>query len=166
MENVEFRMDLSDIEALVRSYPEASKRARESRITEALALLEAEIKPDTPWGAGPIHLRDSIFTEVRHEGRKVGGVIGTPLAHGEPVEFGTKPHFPPIDPLAWWAEKKLGLSGDAARSAAFAIAHSIARRGTEGHAMFRDNFDQHKNRVHNILARIAEDIVRMTGGAS
>lgn len=53
------------------------------------------------------------------------------------VEFGTRAHFPPLDPLVNWVRRnrvKLGLGGqlDMAkiRSVAFAIARAIGRRGT------------------------------------
>jgi hypothetical protein len=39
--------------------------------------------------------------------------------------------MPPIAPLERWAQAKLGLSGQQARSAAFAIAKKIAKEGTE-----------------------------------
>ena len=39
--------------------------------------------------------------------------------------------MPPIAPLEKWAQAKLGLSGQQARSAAFAIAKKIAQEGTE-----------------------------------
>ncbi|HET8838047.1 MAG TPA: hypothetical protein VFM82_03545 [Flavobacteriaceae bacterium] len=38
---------------------------------------------------------------------------------------------PPIAPLERWAQAKLGLSGQQAKSAAFAIANKIAKEGTE-----------------------------------
>lgn len=45
---------------------------------------------------------------------------------------GRKPgNRPPIAPLERWAQAKLGLSGQQATSAAFAIANKIAQEGTE-----------------------------------
>lgn len=149
---------MSGMDALMKAYPEISKSARTARVTEAIMLMEREVKKDTPWGAGPIHLRDSIFSEVRHEGQKTAGILGTPLEHGLPVEFGSKPHFPPIDPIEFWVEKKLGLAGDEAHSVAFAIAVTISRKGTEGQQMFSNNIEDHRDQVMNILERIGPDI--------
>lgn len=42
------------------------------------------------------------------------------------VEFGTRPHFPPIDALKDWAEKFLGDP-----KLAFVVARAIARNGTK-----------------------------------
>jgi hypothetical protein len=41
------------------------------------------------------------------------------------VELGTRPHFPPVDALKPWAEKKLGDE-----NLAFVVARAISRRGT------------------------------------
>lgn len=158
MDGLSVIYDTSGMEALMRDYPRASEDARTARVTEAILLMEREVKKDTPWGAGPIHLRDSIFSEVRHEGQSTAGILGTPMEHGQPVEYGTKPHFPPIDPLEFWVEKRLGLSGKAARSVAYAIAVSISRKGTKGRKMFSDNFEEYREQVMNILGRIGPDI--------
>lgn len=48
------------------------------------------------------------------------------------LEHGRKPgKRPPIAPLERWAQAKLGLSGQQAKSAAFAIANKIAKEGTD-----------------------------------
>jgi hypothetical protein len=53
------------------------------------------------------------------------------------VETGTGPHFPPIAPLLLWVSKRLGVRDEKqALSIAFAIARTIAKRGTTGFGMF------------------------------
>lgn len=53
------------------------------------------------------------------------------------VETGTGPHFPPIAPLVLWVSRRLGVRDEKqATSIAFAIARTIARRGTFGIGMF------------------------------
>lgn len=151
--------DLSELEKLTRLYPKISEDVRVSKLTEALALLERGVKLKTPEGAGPIHLRDSIHPKVSISGKSVKGLLGTPLAHGEPVELGTKPHFPPIGPIQHWVEKKLGKSGSDAKSIAFAIAITIARRGTKGKFMFQEGFEENEDRVMRILEQIPGEIV-------
>lgn len=151
--------DLSDLERLTKKYPEVSQDVRVAKLTEALMLLEREVKLKTPEGAGPIHLRDSIFHKVGITGKSVKGLLGTPLAHAAPVEYGTKPHFPPIGPIQHWVEKKLGKSGKEASSIAFAIAITIARCGTKGAHMFEEGFDENEDRVMGILESIPAEIV-------
>lgn len=155
--------NITGLKELTRKYPEASQRARVSRITEALLLLERDVKTKTPVGAGPIHLRDTIFQRVERGSRAVSGILGTPAAYGEPVEMGTKPHFPPIDPIQHWVERKLGITGKESRSVAFLIARKISKKGTEGAGMFDRGFSQNEAAVLRMLEQIPSDIVREVG---
>jgi len=163
MFDTRIQADLSDLERLIRQFPDASEAARISRMTEALALLEREVKELTPEGAGPIHLRDTIFGKTSVMGRRVHGFLGTPAKYGESVELGTAAHFPPVAPIQHWVEKKLRISGDNARSVAFLIARAISRRGTKGAHMFDKGFDRSESRVMTILNSIPEEIVKRVG---
>jgi hypothetical protein len=159
-ESAKIVVDLKALEDLTRRYPEASAKARRSRLTEALLLLEAAVKRLTPEGAGPIHIRDTIFQEVNLRGEALAGILGTPAIYGEAVEYGTKPHFPPIKPILFWVEKKLGLSGKEAKSAAFCIARAISKRGTKGAEMFSKGFAMNESQIISILEQIPGDIVQ------
>lgn len=50
------------------------------------------------------------------------------------IEFGRRPgsRVPPIKAIAKWAQRKLGLTEEEAKQAAYPIAKSIARKGIEG----------------------------------
>jgi hypothetical protein len=158
--DISIKVDLKELEALTKRYPDASTAARRGRLTEALLLLEREIKRLTTEGAGPIHLRDTIFQRLEMRGESAWGMVGTPAIYGESVEYGTRPHFPPIKPILFWVEKKLGLMGKEAKSAAFCIARAISKRGTKGQHMFEKGFEMNEARVIEILNRIPEDIVK------
>ncbi|MCB1908812.1 MAG: HK97 gp10 family phage protein [Rhodocyclaceae bacterium] len=129
----------------------------------ATAHLQGEVQQRTPTHHGT--LRGSIIGRVQPlaGGLGVEGVVGTSLAYAIPVELGTKPHMPPIEPLVDWARSKLGLSQKEARSAAWGIAGKIARRGTQGARMFGDSLDANRAQlaagferaVRRILTRIA-----------
>lgn len=54
------------------------------------------------------------------------GVMGVGEKYGAYVEYGTKPHFPPVAPIERWAKTKLGVSG-----LGFLIARKIGRFGTK-----------------------------------
>ncbi|MCK5120183.1 MAG: hypothetical protein KAQ78_11385, partial [Candidatus Latescibacteria bacterium] len=141
MFEVKLKADLSDIEKLTKKYPKASEEARVAKLTEALLLLEREIILRTPRGAGPIHLADTIHSDVGVSGKKVWGITGTPAEHGEPVEHGTEPHFPPTGPIKHWVERVLGIPDPESKSVAFLIARSISKRGTKGAHMFEQGFE-------------------------
>ena len=94
-------------------------------------------------------------------GQKVWGSIGTPLEHGEPVESGTKPHFPPIGPIQHWVQARLHIEDPKkAKSVAYAIAVTISKRGTKGKKMFKTGVDENKALAKRILAQIPADIIR------
>lgn len=121
---------------------------------EAELLLEREVKELTPVGVGAGGgLKGSIAArEPRVLAEAVIGEVGTPLIYAVPVELGSRPHFPPVQPLADWAQAKLGVPAAEARGVGFAIARKIARVGTEGAFMFKRAFDANRRQVERIYA--------------
>ena len=157
------KYDDSDVRRLTKEYPEESLKAREAKLTEALLLLEREIVERTPRGAGPIHLADTIHSDASAKGQRVSGIVGTPAQYGEPVEFGTRPHWPPKGPVQHWVERVLGITGREAASVAFLICRAIAKRGTKGAHMFETGWMDAESRVMSILDEIPEEIIRRLG---
>ncbi len=154
------KYDLSGIKELSERYPAESRAARESKVTEAVQLLERLIKEATPEGAGPIHLRDTIYGQVVSVEGATTGILGTPAVHGEPVESGTKPHFPPVDAIRHWVVHTMQIDGKEADSVAFLVARAISRRGTEGAHMFKNTIGDNMARVLSILSDIADETAR------
>lgn len=145
--------------------PEAAATELHAFMTRAVAHLQAEVAERTPTTHGT--LRASIFGRVQAFGGGFGveGLVGTPLAYAPAVEFGTKPHRPPVQPLIDWARQKLALSGAEARSAGHAIAWKIARKGTKGAHMFRDAINENRDQIVRDFQQSAERIVtRIQGG--
>jgi hypothetical protein len=160
--------DLPELTQLWQREPQITERHLVRQMSEALMLLERETVERAPEGrGGSAGLRGGISalppTVSGTSSEVIGLVIGS-AAHTVPVEMGTKPHFVPIQPLQDWVEYKLGLEGQEARSVAFAISRTIARRGTEGKFMFRDAFAANEDQVEQILrAAIPQIIQEMTG---
>lgn len=121
------------------------------------AMLEGQVKKRTPKDTGA--LRASVFSELRVSGQSLEELVSTPLIYGAPVEFGSKPHFPPPAALAGWAARKLG---DA--KAAFAVARKIAQRGTPEKRMFQDAWEENAGRVEQMLetigVHVSEELLR------
>lgn len=61
-----------------------------------------------------------------------GSIVAVKAPHAAVIEHGSRPHFPPINPLVEWVKRK-GMAKDEeeARRIAHAIARKIAERGTE-----------------------------------
>jgi hypothetical protein len=68
------------------------------------------------------------------------------------VEYGTKPHMPPISALQAWADRH-GIP-------VWAVALKIARDGTEPRYMWRDGFESLNKRVDSELDDFAQEIIR------
>lgn len=163
------KLDTSAVRAYaqyLRQAPEIATEEMKAGIDEALLLLEREIKEATPVGAHAL-LRGSVAHEMinRIRGEEVSGKVFSPLNYALPVELGTKPHFPPIEPLRDWVEKRLGVPAGASKSVAFLIARKIAAKGTKGAKMFTDTLDKRTDKVREIIAlRVQRIAARLTGG--
>ena len=166
---MKIEIDARDIGNLVDAWevaPELVRNELTAATYEAELLLEREIKEDTPVGATGL-LRQSIHSEAPVAlSNTVIGVVGTASMHALPVELGTRPHFPPIEPLIDWVQAKLDIRDEEqAEGVALAIARKIAVRGTLGVGMFHRNFHQLRPQIDRMYkharARIAEGL---TGG--
>lgn len=154
--NVE--IDIAGLPELIRAWnqaPAVVESEMHAATLEATLLLEREVKELTPVGiGGGGGLRGSIAAhEPVISGNTVLGVVGTSMRYAEAVELGTRPHFPPVQPLADWAQVKLGVPEAQARDVGFLIARKISREGTEGQFMFRDAFDANRGQVQAIYTR-------------
>ena len=73
------------------------------------------------------------------------------------VEYGRKPgKMPPPDILAAWAYKKFRLSHKDARSAAWALARSIAKKGTKARPYFEPAVESGWRKMIDKIAKIVK----------
>lgn len=73
------------------------------------------------------------------------------------VEHGRKPgKMPPPDILEAWAYKKFRLSHKEARSAAWALARSIAKKGTKAHPFFEPAVESGWRKMMAKIAKIVK----------
>lgn len=167
MSGLNIRIDIHGAAELAHAFdlaPEIVMEEQERATWEAGLLLERETRERTPVGiAGGGGLKGSIAArEPRRLGEAVIGEVGTALNYAVPVELGSRPHFPPVQPLADWAVAKLGVDPGEARSVGFLIARKISRKGTEGAHMFERAFEANRAQVARIYeaarARIAQRI--------
>ncbi len=136
---MDLRVDTSQlkgVESLWKQFPEVMNASLLPVVTEIDLLLQGELQQQLPRGAGGISggagLVGSLFTNEEVLSNNVIGMVASPLAYAEYVELGTKPHFPPIEPLQDWVTAKLGITDESeARSIAFLIARKISRVGTK-----------------------------------
>jgi hypothetical protein len=117
---------------------------------EALGVKGAEMVQEfitTPYNGKPAavcfgHLAGSIASTYLRDASQMGVIIGVGPqlgadAYAAPVETGARPHMPPASELVPWVMKKFDITDEKqALSAAFAVALSIRKKGTQGHQMF------------------------------
>lgn len=96
------------------------------------------------------HLRQSIIAEAKQTKSKVIAEIGPTAKYGPFVEFGTRPHFPPLKALKKWA-KRHGFSS------AWPICVIISKRGLRARAYLVPAYEEVKGgyftRIKEILER-------------
>lgn len=169
MSGLEVHIDIQGAAELARAFelaPEIAAQELERAAWESELLLEREVKELTPVGiGGGGGLKGSIAArEPKRLADGVIGVVGTPLNYAVPVELGTKPHFPPVQPLADWARQKLGVDPGEARSVGFLIARKISKKGTKGAHMFADAFKANRGQVARIFEGARERIAARIAG--
>jgi HK97 gp10 family phage protein len=70
------------------------------------------------------------------------------------IEWGTRPHFPPYEPIRDWTwrnRSNLGISDKEVNGVAYQICLKIAREGTEPQPYMRPAFDEVSSRVGDII---------------
>lgn len=80
--------------------------------------------------------------------------------YADPVETGSRPHFPPPSALLLWVKKKFGAADEKqALSIAFAVARKIAKRGVQPFRMFARAMTTLESELGGIFdAQIAKSI--------
>lgn len=142
----ELRAKLSDpmvINGPVRDFLEKSGRS-----------VEARAKEKAPVDTG--RLRASIGIEVG----KLEVKIGSPVSYAPYLEFGTRPHFPPLAALQPWAVRH-GFPAGAA--GAYLVARKIAARGTEPQPYLIPALNESKGDIGEFLRDAASEIERRFG---
>src|SRR5688572_21692526 len=71
---------------------------------QATSLVTADAKRLAPVDTG--RLRASILPQIRQEGTRTLGVVGSNVLYAAAVELGSKAHAAPAGPLKLWARRK------------------------------------------------------------
>lgn len=164
-------VELGELMARAPALVDAELQRAQTQATRYLhaMLSDKEEAGGLPLGAGGLNgagLTNSIHTRVESKGGEVIGLVETSSPHASFVEFGTRPHFVPIQPLEDWALAKLpGVdSEEEARSAAFAISRKIAKHGTKPKPVWRTTFQKAQPRIRQFYQDAVARIVEQLGG--
>lgn len=163
------RINIAALETLQRGWAQAPEMTR-NELTVAMyhvtLLYEREVKDAMPRGATGLTAA-SISSDVFSQPQGVLGVVGSSQPSAAFVEFGTKPHMPPVDALVPWVRSVLGINGPEARSVAFLVARKIAAKGTRAQKPFEKTLQRLEGQIvrqfENAADRIAQ---KLAGGAA
>lgn len=123
-------------------FPEFLYEANQATANEIFDEARRNLKSNDSYASGVLY--DSVVTEVSARGLAI--YVGSTSPYAAYVEYGTRPHFPPLDAIRRWCELK-GIPV----TAAFPIAKKIAERGTPAAPFMRPAL---KAGQRNHLARI------------
>lgn len=82
-----------------------------------------------------------------------GAIVEVQAPHAEFVDQGTRPHMPPIAPLASWAMRKFGVGEKEANAIAWGVALSIKVNGTDPVHFMQKAFAKAKPMIKREVAR-------------
>ena len=150
----------AELEAAWQKAPELVREELTQAMDESLIALQGSVQQFTPQGATELLAPSIIAQPAEALADQVIGVVGTSLNYAQAVEFGTKPHFPPVEALEAWVEKRLGAKGKEIRSIAFLVARKIAAHGTPAFGMFHRGLAAQKAAIANAFEDARQRIVQ------
>ena len=87
---------------------------------------------------------------------RVGPGILKPFPYPIAVHEGTRPHFPPADPIRKWVRRKLGIRNrKELEQVTRAIQWKIYKHGTKGRPFLKDVLERRQGRVEADMVKIA-----------
>jgi HK97 gp10 family phage protein len=139
MADTEMIVDIEGIEELEKKLGGLAKAMPqfERTMVRVINMIRDSARAAVPVDTGT--LRRSIIGEIETSRDNVVGTVGPTEPYGAPVEFGTRPHFPPVDALKRWAEKR-GMNP-------WAVALAISRKGTKPRPYLIPSFEKHRDDV-------------------
>jgi len=152
--------------AIMDAGPAFAARAEVAAIKAALPFLQRKLTLATPTGATGL-ARSSVTVDLQLGGVPSGfvGYGGMPSTYMGHVEYGTRPHWPPIAPLAYWAARKFGypVGSAEAKRAGYLIARKISRVGTKGQHMVEKTADANRAQAQRLMANAALGVFHSMG---
>lgn len=120
-------------------------------IAEGAAFLAGRLALNTPSGA-----TGKARQAVTHEVEMLVGSVEGHIDYAEPasayigfVDQGTRPHWPPVAPIQFWAMRVLGKSDP---RTVFGIRRAIATRGTRAQHFVQKTVDENARQAQAIIA--------------
>lgn len=130
-------LTLSQFAAVLEDLPDeleaASIRGLRSAAMRAVGFIVEEIDNAKPY---PAVNTGALRQSVKWSPLPKGAQIYSDAPHFPFMEYGTRPHMPPVEPLVVWATRKFQVDEKEARAIAWAVAVKISKVGIEPRGFF------------------------------
>ncbi|MBI3320018.1 MAG: HK97 gp10 family phage protein [Candidatus Omnitrophica bacterium] len=145
-------------------FRQAFRESGTELMLKALGVLQRAVALRTPVNTGQLRASVGLSQPVVSE-KSVEGRLGTNVVYAMPVEFGSRPHWPPRAPIEFWVKRKLRVPAHQVRPVAFLVARKIARRGTPAKEMFRTGLEESRQQLAKLFDQLPQ-LVRERFGAT
>ncbi len=125
-----FKQFIRELGELTPNMEEAVIKGLRSASQRGVAVVVQSINTPTAMTHAAVDT-GSLARSVEASDLPRGGVISVDAPHAAAMEFGTRPFYPPLQPLVDWAQRKFGVGEEEAKGIAFAVREHIATWGME-----------------------------------
>jgi hypothetical protein len=126
--------------------------------------VQGEAAKRAPVGVGGgAGLRGSISTTVDSAPLPRFVKVGPGVRYGAAVEFGSRPHMPPVSALIDWVRLKAARGSPNPERIAWAIAKTIARRGTRPHPYMAPGLQAARSKINSLAGGMVKAIAVAMG---
>jgi hypothetical protein len=123
---------IKNVQALPGDVEQAIIRGMRSAAMRGVSVVVEQIgTKNSGNGAPPAVDEGTLQRSVSSSPIPKGGEIIVDAPHAAIVEYGTRPHMPPKQPLVDWAKRKFGVDEDEAEDIAQAVRWKIFHHGTK-----------------------------------
>lgn len=135
------------------------------RAVQTLQRATGLVPPASPYGATGAVNTGFYKRAWKYEATPDGARVFNAANYAAVIEYGRRPgRFPPSAAIVDWAQRRLGLTREQAKAAAFPIARAIAKRGLQPRRTMTD-------KLPDIEKQFFEELVKeldreLSGGAA
>jgi len=138
-------------------------------MNQSVNVFEQLVAEETPVGATGA-ARGSVTKEIFGQplSDNYMGVVLSSIIYGQPLEISRDPGWmPPVDAIELWVRRVMGISGQEARSVAWAVATNIKKFGTyrnkspKGARMFAKGFARGKPVVDELWRELPARVIKL-----
>ena len=134
-------------QTVVENLQEKISRGIKDGLRDVGFQIERRAKRNAPVNTGALRRSITIDDSKENVVR-----VGSNLKYAPFVEFGTKPHMPPWEPIEYWVRRKLRIKDKKElQKVTFIIRKKIAVRGTKGQFYLTRAFNDVKPRIPRVI---------------